>query len=1280
MEPIQLSPEQQPENEDNAVSLGSPVDQTQQEGVALGAPLPTSPALPNNVATTRATKIQQGVGKYLQKTTEEIQQEIQQGRENNLRAIAASNMEVEKQRTKLNMLTTLANQKGGPLDENEVAHIMDPFNPLNKPVDPDSVVEKQYATKFVSTIEDAMSLVPDTPVQKAKEEIPDQYNGAMLKGSVLTAKMEFARKIREDLSTQVSNQSYVGWGADQLKQMFQPYNEYMLRGNVDGVGTFSGGVLLGTNLQEQADKLFSLPYDEYTKQFREITTRLAKDNPSLAARFAAYVEGLPATDRILDNAFSVMAPLDYAAMGSVGVGIARKISLNNRANTAVRQLVEAADRVQVDPAARAEAAGDLSTSAETRSSKIILQNLSGNGDPIQTLKEPLLTFLNQDKEKIATNPGGLSTEQVTRIQNSYDASGQTFIQRILDAARINRTPMPLAVSNSVKILKDAAAEYYRGIRNSILDISDPLYEPRSNTYWHEITVGNFDGNLFSDPKTAQKFAKLHGIDADIVEGTGPITNKDTQKLLDRHVQLEKHLKETDEALDIYGTRAKDKDLPEAKRREAQEEYESFRGFKKDFTKEINDVKLRLKGSETYDRVANLQSEIELLRISNADTRKIMRATAGPDAASNAETLQSIIKENQQKIYDNAQEIKAIQSGKAEVLGKKDTIQQHGVGFKLVLRRPLVETDKAVRDLMIRDSSGKIFPEAVSTGSQTGFKAMANAVFGKLRGADDTLAINESIQRKIGTYTQSLFKEWAQQEAQYIRQLASGVVRVDPVTGANIPYWKAKPRAILGKLTGDVKQTYNEFVRVLDHARDDHDPVTGLPGYFKQTPGELEQLYQTFFNRQPSFTEHQAYFAFVRMVEGDRIMREISEFRNRARLGVEQVSIGARLGPKQVKSDYFDARTLKVFPGGDDVLMIMGRRLGDEKLVNLGGAGINPKDLERMRDNVLQGKAKVYEVYASEHKPLRSFSDIAGNEHVRYVYTEGSADTKPIEFNHVNRRGGGHFEYDYDNFLKQANMYHQYENVDGVKGRFRSVYTGDTTFMPVLNRVMGKDIAGKLHEVQRLLREGDIEGAKAWTQAHLPIEWDKLHSMFKPGRDENGKPTSPQLDLHEPFVVVPKGLTILDMGKDLELRYGKSFKDAAKSGSLNKQFQVAYNTERESYGLTHLDDIGTQGNPLYKYSPTGKMIDPITTMNKSLNRIVNSVFMDDYKIYAVEHWLREAEDHLKGKHHRDTCISRFGISKMPRMLLHLRQELLRKSSVTFSLTDTRLHSSLVFLTR
>lgn len=1219
---IDKEPDPVQETPDNGVSLSPPASDPD-TGVSLSSPGNAPVVIPDPVASERAKKIHEGIGEHLQdKSVDEIKQDIQNGNEENLRQQAARKMDYDKSLRLNQSLIDLANSKGGPLDPDEVARMVDPFNPNNRPVPADSIVETQYGTKYIGSIQEAIGALPSNPVEQAQQEIPEEVDNGMLKGGTLVAKMEYAKHIREDIEATMGKQSIPGRVWDVVKQMWQPYNEAKMRGLVPDTG-YTTGIDLGNNLQAQADKVFGLPMDQYTQVLKSVTDKLAQDNPSLAHRFAEYVEGLSSDDRMLDSVFTYMLPLDAASIGKFGMNIARKVSLANRSNTAIKQLVKVADKIQTDKVARAEATGDLDKAAEIKGTDLVLQNMNGSSDPIKiATDDTLLTSLNQDKDKIAAAPGNLSREQVTRIMDQYVASGKAILERIVNAARINRIPMALATQNAIKIIRDAAKEYYPGIRNAILDVSNPLYEPKSNTFWHEVTFGNFGGKLFSNPETAKNFAILHNLeDTHIVEGYGVTSSKATEKMLQDKAKIESNITDWEQTVQRRKAEAADTKLTPQERAKAKEQADGIKEQITQARQTADDLAMRLKGNETYDRVKLLESEINQLKVRNKELRK---------SVDKGEHITESIRWAGEQIKAKADEVNAIKQGKAEVI-RPNTIEQQGVGWKIVVRRPLVETDKAVRDLLIRDTSGKLIPEATSTNSQTGFKAIFNAAIGKYRGADDTLALNESIQRKIGTYTQSLFKEWAQQEAQYIRQIASGVIREDPVTGDKIPWIIAKPKAIYGKLFGDVRSNFNEFTRTLDFARDARDPDTGKIGYFFQTPGELNNHYLTNFDRPATFPEHQAYFAFVRMVEGDRIMREIAEFRNRARLGAEQFSISARgADGKTVKSDFFDGIRMKHFPGGDDVIMVMARKLGEEKLYNLGGAGIGPTKLEQYKEMVKNGQLSVIRVYAPEYRPLREFSDIAGNEHVRYILTDNAAN-KPLEYNHVSRRGGGHFEYDYDHYIKQANMYHQFEGAGAGKGRYKSVYTGDTTFMPTLNRIMGRDIADKMNTIASLIRDGKEAEAEAFTKQHLPIEWDKLRAMFKPGRDAEGKVTPSQLDLdaRNPFTVVDKGKTVYGMNSNLEDSYGKGiFKDGTRSGSDNRQFNVQFNTERESSGLNHLEDVGTQGNPLYAYSPTGKMIDPITTMNRSLNRIVNSVYMDDYKMYAVEHWLREAETHLK----------------------------------------------------
>jgi len=1219
--PIEVYPDgQEPPQVDTNPSLSAPA-QDPDTGVSLKGPGPAPVTLPEDVATDRAKKYNEAVGKQLNMSPAEIKEAIQSSKDFDLRKKAADSLNEVNYYQNIQSAIDYASKLNRPLTEDELNKFTHPFD-----VDPNTVMEKEYGKKYIGSIQDAIDSVPGTPVQKAQEEIPEQAQQVMDTGSELVARMELINRFKQNINTQVSKQGYASRAWDAVKMMWQPYNEYQLRGNTPGVSSVSG-IDLDSNMQNQADHIFSLPFDQFASTTKEVAERLQEHNPLLALQFLDYMSGMSTSEKVMNKIFSYMVPMDLAGIGKAGVGVARKISLYNRTNKAVKDYVQAAARVGTDVKGRAEAAGDLNTAAETKAGELILADANGQSNPINiATDDTLLTNLNMDKQNLEKDLGNLTREQVTRIQDQYDAAGRSILQKIVDAVRINRIPMATAVQNAVSVIKDSIKDYYGGIRNNILDISNPLYEAKSNTFWHEVTVGNDGGKLFSNPDTALNYTKLHNLgDAKIVEGYGPVTAPEIERMQAQKASLESNITDWEQTVIRRKNESLDKKRTIQERTKAKEQAEGISQQIEIAKKQVDDLSLKLKSQSTFDRVKQLESEIDQFKIKNKELNDSIRKNAIKGDV--ADHIRASIEFAKEQIKAKAQEINAIKKGTAEVRGPV-TVEQHGVGYKIVIRTPLRETDSVVRDLLVKDAITKeLHPEAISTSSQTGWKALFNGAIGKFRGAEDTLALNDSVNRKIATYTQSLFKEWANQEAAYIRQITSGVIRTDPVTGEDISLLRATGRAVVDKITGKVRQRKDEFIRTLNYARDAKDDQ-GRPGYFFQTPGELDNFYQRTFGRSPDFAEHEAYFAFVRMVEGDRILREIAEFRNRARLGVEQFSIAAR-GPdgKPIKSDFFDGVRMNHLPGGDDVMMIMSRKMGEEKVINLGGAAIGPKQLQEIKEKIKRGELTVLRVYAPEYTPLRGFSDVAGNEHVRYILTD-RFDAKPLEFNHVERRGGGHFEYDYDHYIKQAKMYHQWEH--STKGRYRSVYTGDTTFMPVLNQAMGQDISRKLNVVRELLKKGDRAGAEAYTQAHLPIEFDELDKMFKPGRDANGKVTPPRLDINEPFQVVPKSKSILDLDKNLEERHGGKnvFKDGTKSGSDNRQFQVAWNTERESFGVRHFDDVGSAGNPLYKYAPEAKMIDPITTMNKALNRIVNTVFMDDYKIYAVEHWLREAEPYLK----------------------------------------------------
>lgn len=559
------------------------------------------------------------------------------------------------------------------------------------------------------------------------------------------------------------------------------------------------------------------------------------------------------------------------------------------------------------------------------------------------------------------------------------------------------------------------------------------------------------------------------------------------------------------------------------------------------------------------------------------------------------------------------------------------VEQQGLGFHIEHWIPLRETDDLTRDTMIKTLSKTPIQDALSTNSSTGGEALKNSLVGAIRNSDDTMSVNESAQRKAATYAQANIHLWAKGLARDLEDIRNGRVRYNELTGEEIPGWKVYAKNYLG---GKIKnrQMNEEFTRTLNHARE-------VEGFF-ENPGQLQDWYQRNFKRDPSYLETKAYFNYVKLIEGDRMMMELSEFRFRARQGAEQLKLTFR-DPKTneaIESKFFDAVPLKTFPNStNNYILVMGKNKGDEVLHEIGA--IDSKRVKAMTEKIQNGEAKAYMVYDMGHKPLDGFADVAKDKLIRFIYTDGQAESKSLDFNHVTRRGGGHFEWDYDWYLKQADVRPQYptglnNKISGLK----NFYVGDTTVMPIKNRAMGQEVAKIFNEAHELIKAGRWDEVKPLA-AKLGIKWDEFTSWYNPGRGADGSPTAPRLNPHEPIQVVARNRKISEMGSELVDRYRvpnktdptkstETLVDQTKSGPDNN-FKVQYNQERNStFDMRTINDVGTQGNPVYAHQPS-TMVDPLETMNRALSRMINSTFMDDYKLYHVEHWLREAEPFLNG---------------------------------------------------
>lgn len=510
------------------------------------------------------------------------------------------------------------------------------------------------------------------------------------------------------------------------------------------------------------------------------------------------------------------------------------------------------------------------------------------------------------------------------------------------------------------------------------------------------------------------------------------------------------------------------------------------------------------------------------------------------------------------------------------------VKNQGLGFYISYMQPLKETDSLARSFIAQTTEGKLQDTWLNGASRWG------------RTPAETLSILENRERVTATHAPSLLQKLFFEASEPIKKLPGQYVK--------------------------------DWSRAVDFARTAIDPVTKRNGHFFQDIGEMENWYRQYADkgRLPSDPEIRGYFAFKRNYEAERQLRITRAYSLKARIGTEQHSIYVNDAQgNRVQSDFFEGvrRTRDEPFGGEDTAFVPGKTAEEGQMLRA-----NSPKLKAIRAKIKKGELQAIELFNPDDYPLSNFAGV-GDARVRFVITK-NFETKPLSYeNQVNRAGGGHFVYDYDHYIKSPDM-----KFDPASEHWN--YAGDKTVMPVANAKMGRDFVEHLNEVSRLMAEGKEAEAHAYhTEHELPMKWEDHKSWYEATKDETGRTKAPQLRKGEQFYVVPRNSLIVDMDKSLEKRYNSmdannpdAFRDRTRKGSLARQSTVEFTGERDAENVHALDDIGTRGNPLYQHAPA-KLVDPIPTYNRALARIINSSYMDDYKIHAVERWIAQAKDLL-----------------------------------------------------
>lgn len=531
------------------------------------------------------------------------------------------------------------------------------------------------------------------------------------------------------------------------------------------------------------------------------------------------------------------------------------------------------------------------------------------------------------------------------------------------------------------------------------------------------------------------------------------------------------------------------------------------------------------------------------------------------------------------------------------------IKEKGAGFYLVKTKPVPIDADFVRDLMIKTSEQKTPNKVLNAWG---------GWLGALRTPEDTLALDNLINRKIAVYGSSQFYEVFKDLGKEISQLK----------GWPTPFSQRRVKW----------NQWKDFMTAMENVRN---PETGNKGIAEAftTTGELRDRYMQHLGRPPDEQEIKASFAFRTQEQLKEQLLKFTKLKNQLREGATRWTLSGlnrasetetRAGTIQ-KVD-FTGTGLKEIPTSGTVLVMHTGELGftsvDASALRDASNLSSSKMGKKIQERIDSGELRIVKLTEPDQYPVNGMynrnaligDQIRGDLRVTHVISEKLED-KALSMDHIQVNKPNN--HDYDHYVTQPDI--KYNPITRTHE-----YIGDKTIAGLNIHSMSKDIAEHLDVVRKYLKVGnELAAREFYRNSRLPMDYETIRNWFRTTVSPEGVTTAPRLNLDHTIGVTPNGKLSIEVNKDMKEQFkieGKLFEDKTRE----TYGQIKQN---DPYDIFSLNNTGTKASPLWADAPT-KYIDPVTAINRSLVRVINDVHLNDYKTFAIEHWIQEAKDLLK----------------------------------------------------
>ncbi len=510
------------------------------------------------------------------------------------------------------------------------------------------------------------------------------------------------------------------------------------------------------------------------------------------------------------------------------------------------------------------------------------------------------------------------------------------------------------------------------------------------------------------------------------------------------------------------------------------------------------------------------------------------------------------------------------------------VKQQGNGFYISMIKDVDETQNAVRDVLFEEGNNNTPKSWVSSLPFIGY----------FRTPEDTLDTLSRQNRGAAVHGQEQLQRIAGQVANEITKIG--------------------------------KKDHKKLKRILEENRNERivnpdNPEDVKIGKFFETIDEFEDAWQRHNGTLPSEKVTTAYFKYIQLNDWDYVLRNLGIYRDKARQGIEnfrfplvQQDVDGRDVLKS--SQYFDGKLVDHIPSHNENPESAGIAIYDSK-ANSWEFFYRDRATDDQRalldKRINQDGFKIIQVANPAAKPLMNVSKL--EDTINFLVVKNYTN-KPLDYQQIPYRGGGHKIYDQQWFVKQP-IIRRKADADGIN---RHYYEGDNAMAVFYTEQEAKKYAAAIEKGRQLLdRPKELA---AHLKKTLPYSVDQFMDFFK----EGGK-FHPQ----DPFTYTRSGLGTNDVfrntGQDLGRKY-ENFEDLVDSSyNLFKDVNKKLAGQKDE-DLPTIVENTTPNNPLALGPPT--LLDPFAASANSLGEVARSRFLEDYKHQIQNQWLEEFKDVLK----------------------------------------------------